>query len=67
MSLPSPIKYQSKRQSKNQAPGNAVRAFSKTLMGCLALALLCVTGAVSAQEPVVVSSKIDTEGEFSAR
>lgn len=62
VSLPSPIKYQSKRQSKNQAPGNAVRAFSKTLMGCLALALLCVTGAVSAQEPVVVSSKIDTEG-----
>ncbi|WP_298450462.1 ABC transporter substrate-binding protein [uncultured Marinobacter sp.] len=31
-------------------------------MSCLALALVFVTGAVSAQEPVVVSSKIDTEG-----
>ncbi len=58
MSLLSPIKD----QSKHQAPNKVFRAFSQTLVGCLALTFLCITGAVSAQDSVVVSSKIDTEG-----
>ncbi|MBQ0834036.1 MAG: ABC transporter substrate-binding protein [Marinobacter sp.] len=62
VTLPGPIKYKSKRQSKNQVPGRGFYVLSQSLIRCFAFALLCVTGAVSAQEPVVVSSKIDTEG-----
>ncbi|MGK0523955.1 MAG: osmoprotectant transport system substrate-binding protein [Pseudomonadales bacterium] len=62
MSLSSPQKYESKCHSKHQVSDRAFREHSRLLMRCLAIVLFCATGAVSAQDPVVVSSKIDTEG-----
>lgn len=62
MSLSSPQKYESKCHFKHQVSDRAFREHSRLLMRCLAIVLFCATGAVSAQDPVVVSSKIDTEG-----
>jgi len=62
VSLSSPQKYESKCHSKHQVSDRAFREHSRLLMRCLAIVLFCATGAVSAQDPVVVSSKIDTEG-----
>jgi len=62
VSLSSPQKYESKCHFKHQVSDRAFREHSRLLMRCLAIVLFCATGAVSAQDPVVVSSKIDTEG-----
>lgn len=62
MSLSNPRKCRVKCQYEDPVPNRAHGAISQSLARCLVFALLCVSGTVSAQDPVVVSSKIDTEG-----